>query len=91
MPVDRRRSDLRLDHQTSLQDAEIASLRLERDAYRVKYGNARTEVASLQARLDEANDQIGDLKRAVQHALEAGQTDSGQAKPQVQSFVSFVT
>jgi multidrug resistance efflux pump len=64
--------------------AEITSLRLERDEYRVKYGKARTEVASLQARLDEVNDQVADLKRAFQHAqVEAGPNDLPQPKLQV--------
>jgi chromosome segregation ATPase len=62
---------------------EITRLRLERDAYRVKYGQARTDVASLQARLDEAKDQAADLKRDLQRALKAGQIDLPQSRPQV--------
>lgn len=69
-------------HQTSLQSlqAEITSLRVERDAYRGKYGKARTDVASLQARLDEVNDQVADLKRALQYTLEAGHLDRPKPK-----------
>jgi len=48
--------------------AENTSLRLERDAYRTKYGKARTDLASLQAQLDETKDEVADLKRALQHA-----------------------
>jgi len=74
-----------MDHQPSLQSlqAEIKSLRLERDGYRVKYGKARTEVASLQTRLDEVNDEVADLKRAVEQASEARRIDLGRRKPQV--------
>ena len=51
--------------------AEITSLR----RYRVKYANARKEVASLQAQLDEASDVIADMNHAV---AEAKQMDPPQ-------------
>jgi chromosome segregation ATPase len=57
--------------------AEIESLKLERDGYRVKYGKARSDIASLQAQLDEVNDQVSDLERALEHGRprEAGRVD----------------